>query len=433
MTTQVCSVVPETSKSDEVVRRTANFHPSIWGDRFINYNKDELHNSLEAEEAEKLKEAVKEELLSAAGNSLHQLEIIDLIERLGVAYHFEREIEEALEYLYDRFSDQNDMEDDLYFTSLCFRLLRQHGHKVSCDVFRKFKDEEDNFKENLTDDVRGMLAFYEAAHLGIHGEEILDEAITFTTTHLKSKATSLSGLMAAQVVHALKQPLHRGVPRLEHRRFISAYEEEPSHNQTLLKFAKLDFNMVQSLHKEELAEITRWWKDLDFARKLSFARDRVVECYFWIVGVYYEPKYSLARKILTKVISMTSIIDDIYDVYGTLDELVVFTEAIDRFDKVYLFEQERGHAASAVECYTKEHGVPEEEACKVLQMEVVKAWKDINEECLKPTAVPMPLLTRILNLTRVIDVIYKDEDCYTHVGKVMKSNVASVLIHPVPI
>ncbi|KAJ4850830.1 hypothetical protein Tsubulata_047454, partial [Turnera subulata] len=101
--------------------------------------------------------------------------------------------------------------------------------------------------------------------------------------------------------------------------------------------------------------------------------------------------------------------------------------------KSHKFEQERGHAASAVECYTKEHGVPEEEACKVLQMEVVKAWKDINEECLKPTAVPMPLLTRILNLTRVIDVIYKDEDCYTHVGKVMKNNVASVLIHPVPI
>ena len=70
---------------------------------------------------------------------------------------------------------------------------------------------------------------------------------------------------------------------------------------------------------------------MDFARKLPFARDRVVECYFWIVGVYFEPQYSLARKILTKVIAMTSIIDDIYDVYGTLEELELFTEAIDRF------------------------------------------------------------------------------------------------------
>lgn len=75
----------------------------------------------------------------------------------------------------------------------------------------------------------------------------------------------------------------------------------------------------------------RWWKGLDFARRLPFARDRVVECFFWIVGVYFEPQYSLARKILTKVIAMTSIIDDIYDVYGTLEELELFTEAIDRF------------------------------------------------------------------------------------------------------
>ena len=74
----------------------------------------------------------------------------------------------------------------------------------------------------------------------------------------------------------------------------------------------------------------RWWKDLDFAKKLPFARDRIVECYFWIVSVYFEPQYSLARKILTKVISMTSILDDIYDAYGTLEELEPFTEAIER-------------------------------------------------------------------------------------------------------
>lgn len=76
----------------------------------------------------------------------------------------------------------------------------------------------------------------------------------------------------------------------------------------------------------------RWWKELDFANKLPFARDRVVECYFWILGVYFEPQYALARKIMTKVIAMTSVIDDIYDVYGTHEELVLFTEAAERFE-----------------------------------------------------------------------------------------------------
>ncbi|KAH9776448.1 alpha-humulene/(-)-(E)-beta-caryophyllene synthase [Citrus sinensis] len=419
-----------------------------------------------------------------------------------------------------------------------------------------FKDDKGNFKESLASDALGMLSLYEAAHLGVHGEDILDEAIAFTTTHLKSVATHLSNPLKAQVRHALRQPLHRGLPRLEHRRYISIYQDDASHYKALLTLAKLDFNLVQSLHKKELCEISRWWKDLDFARKLPFARDRMVECFFWILGVYFEPNYSLARRILTKVIAMTSIIDDIYDVYGTPEELKLFTEVIERWDessmdqlpeymqtffgalldlyneiekeianegwsyrvqhakeamkilvegyydeskwfhenyipkmeeymrvalvtsgytmlttvsflgmdnivtketfdwvfsrpkiiraseiigrfmddiKSHKFEQERGHAASAVECYMKQHGLSEQEVCEELYRQVSNAWKDINEECLNPTAVPMPLLMRALNLARVIDVVYKEGDGYTHVGNEMKQNVAALLIDQVPI
>ena len=45
----------------------------------------------------------------------------------------------------------------------------------------------------------------------------------------------------------------------------------------------------------------------------------------------------------------------------------------------------------------------------------------------------MPLLMCCLNLTGVLDVIYKEGDNYTHVGKEMKDNAASVLIDPIPI
>ena len=80
----------------------------------------------------------------------------------------------------------------------------------------------------------------------------------------------------------------------------------------------------------------------------------------------------------------------------------------------------------------KQHGVSEQVAYDELNKQVVDAWKDINEECIRPTAFPMPLLTRVLNLTRVIDVVYKERDGYTFVGEEMKDNVASVL-DPVPI
>ena len=88
---------------------------------------------------------------------------------------------------------------------------------------------------------------------------------------------------------------------------------------------------------------------------------------------------------------------------------------------------------SVVECYRKRHETTEEEAIVELYKQVTYAWKDMNAECLCPTKVPMPLLVRVLNLARAINVLYKDEDGYTHSGTKVKKFVTSVLIDFVPI
>jgi hypothetical protein len=80
-----------------------------------------------------------------------------------------------------------------------------------------------------------------------------------------------------------------------------------------------------------------------------------------------------------------------------------------------------------------QHGATEEETINEFRKQVTDAWKDINEECLLPTTVSMPILMRILNLSRVSEIVYKDEDNYTHPGIVLKNFVASLLIDPVPI
>ncbi|PKI35908.1 hypothetical protein CRG98_043701 [Punica granatum] len=59
------------------------------------------------------------------------------------------------------------------------------------------------------------------------------------------------------------------------------------------------------------------------------------------------------------------------------------------------------------------------------------AWKDINDECLRPTPVPMSLLTRIVNLTCVIEVLYKGEDRYTNSQTDTKDYVTALLVHPI--
>ena len=109
----------------------------------------------------------------------------------------------------------------------------------------------------MISDFRGMLGLYEAAHLRVHEEDILKEALAFTTTHLASKVEHLEHPLAKQVGHALKWPIRKGLETLEARWYISIYQEEASHDETLLKLAKLDFNLVQSLHKEELTNISR--------------------------------------------------------------------------------------------------------------------------------------------------------------------------------
>jgi hypothetical protein len=91
------------------------------------------------------------------------------------------------------------------------------------------------------------------------------------------------------------------------------------------------------------------------------------------------------------------------------------------------------YVASAVECYMTQHDATEEETINEFQKQVTNAWKDINEECLLPTTVSMPILMRILNLSPVSEIVYKDGDNYTHVGLVLKNFVASLLIDPVPI
>ena len=81
----------------------------------------------------------------------------------------------------------------------------------------------------------------------------------------------------------------------------------------------------------------------------------------------------------------------------------------------------------------KQYDVSKQEVHDEFRKQIVNAWKDINKECLRPTEVPIPLLTRVVNLARVMDLLYKDEDAYTHLGGVMVEGITSMLVDPVPV
>ncbi|KAG8388794.1 hypothetical protein BUALT_Bualt02G0162200 [Buddleja alternifolia] len=273
-----------------------------------------------------LLEQTTQELQRTRG-AVEKLKLIDTIQRLGIAYYLEDEINTILQAQL-----ATEEEEDLFTTGLRFRLLRHNGYQISSDIFQKFMDQNGKLKESLLDDTLGLLSLYEASYMGANGEELLEEAMEFTKTHLKQLLPGLPAQLQGQVAQALELPIHLRMARLEARRYIQQYATQNDHNPSLLELAKLDYNMVQAQHQIELAEITRWWKQLGLVDKLTFARDRPLECFLWTVGLLPEPKYSSCRIELAKTIAILLVIDDIFDTYGKMDELILFTNAIRRWD-----------------------------------------------------------------------------------------------------
>ena len=91
------------------------------------------------------------------------------------------------------------------------------------------------------------------------------------------------------------------------------------------------------------------------------------------------------------------------------------------------------HAASAIECYMKEHGVSWPVACEKIREMVASAWKDMNKTCLKPTLFPLSLLKRVVKLARMNEVIYLYGDGYTDSSREIKEMIGSMFVNPIPL
>ncbi|KAM5588557.1 hypothetical protein ABKV19_006823 [Rosa sericea] len=325
-------------------RRSANYKPNIWKYDFL----ESLNNNFDGEyyqiQIQKLIEDVKDLFGECkALGLLAKLELIDSIQKLGLNSYFEKEIKETLDTIASVELKNNSnpfisSEGDLYATALFFKILRQHGYKVSQDVFGVFMDEIGTLKKSTFGDVKGMLELLEASNLAFEGENILDEAKAFLMVTLRDTNTmcgDIDSCISKHVAYALKLSSQRRVQWFNVKWHIKAYEEDntkQANMTTLLELAKLNFNMVQATLQKDLREASKWWNNLDLTKNLDFARDRMVECFMCAVGLAFEPQYKSFRKSLTKVINLILIIDDVYDVYGSLEELNHFTKAVERWD-----------------------------------------------------------------------------------------------------
>ncbi|KAI4331800.1 hypothetical protein L6164_016755 [Bauhinia variegata] len=178
-------------------------------------------------------------------------------------------------------------------------------------------------------------------------------------------------------------------------------------------------------HQDEVKELSRWWKNLGLIEHLNFARDRIVECFMCAVGVASEPRYRSFRKWLTKAIKLVAVIDDVYDIYATFNELKQFTIAVEK-----LAERERGDAASSILCYMNEMSVSEEEARNHIKWMIRETWKRINEECFTKMCSSQWFVSLTTNAARVAHTLYQNGDGLGIQDRDIRRQILSLVIEP---
>lgn len=327
----------DVSTKETAIRRSANYQPSLWSYDFVQslsskYTGEKYRTRLQILK-DKVRTMICEEKGMVENPLLDILNLVDDLQRSGISYHFVNEISNVLENIYCNYykSHEKWTNLDLNVKSLGFRLLRQHGYHIPQEIFEDERDENGNFKGHLHEDIVGMLNLYEASYYSLEDETVLDDARDFTTTYLKERLEKIVDQnMLSLISHSLEFPLHWMVPRVEIRWFIDAYERRTNMNPLVLELAKLDFNVVQVIHQEDMKFASKWWKDICW-EQFGFARDRLVENFMWSVGQNYLPHFQ-GRGVLTKVGAIITTVDDVYDVYGTLNELEKFTDIVSSWD-----------------------------------------------------------------------------------------------------
>jgi len=126
-------------------------------------------------------------------------------------------------------------------------------------VFNIFKSGDGSFVSDITNDTKGLLGLYNAAHLLTHNEGALEEAILFARHHLELERSTLKSPFAEQVTRALRIPLPRTLKRVEALNYITEYNvyEQP-YNPAILELAKLEFNLLQHLYLKELKTVSQY-------------------------------------------------------------------------------------------------------------------------------------------------------------------------------
>ncbi|CAL1397693.1 unnamed protein product [Linum trigynum] len=183
------------------------------------------------------------------------------------------------------------------------------------------------------------------------GEDILREAGEFSARRLRSwiapkpsqyysVVNDVIGLLATgeAVANVLKHPYHKSIPRLVIKDYLSSFgatitsKRQSRYVETLKDLAKLDLKMNQAVHQNELDQLSRWW-DIEVCLAANVGRDQLlVKASSWAMATLAGSQFSGYRVELAKIIALVKLIGNIFDSYGSLEVLTLFSQTVTRWD-----------------------------------------------------------------------------------------------------
>ncbi|XP_021726186.1 (3S,6E)-nerolidol synthase 1-like [Chenopodium quinoa] len=223
-------------------------------------------------------------------------------------------------------SSREDIPQD-WSVALCS--VEQSLDRLNCDIETKFKDKSSQL---ITQEPEEEMLINEACNNV--SELLLKASLNYIVEHSKARM-----IMENTSMH---NPYHKNFSSLLVQNFLhnvdvslNLLQDLDNVNEWLdevQELARRNFDMAHTAYKNEIQQISKWGNEVNLDKELHFARIEPFKWCMWSMGILPGLDMSEERLELAKVISFIYVIDDIFDAYGTYDELCLFTEAINRWE-----------------------------------------------------------------------------------------------------
>ncbi|XP_059283880.1 (E,E)-geranyllinalool synthase [Lycium ferocissimum] len=292
---------------------------------------------------------------------LEMLCMVDNIQRMGVALHFEKEIQQILDQVYKNYQtnlqtneyvspETSDLPERLFKDSLAFRLLRLQGYKINQGSFCWFLNQPHTrayMEKNQEQFAYVMYNVYRATDLMFNGESEMEEARSFSRNFLVNNDNlSVPPALQKLIEHELNVPWFARLEHLDHRLWIELNQslrhtigKSPYYwlsylqNDKLMQLAVQNYEYRQSIYRKELEDLKSWSKEKGLVG-IGFGREKTTYSYFASAASSssFLPYESFLRLVVAKCSIVITVADDFYDEEASLSELQILTEAIQRWD-----------------------------------------------------------------------------------------------------